>query len=127
MLHPTPPGLRMVRYFGPLVDCSNIRDARKMIHEGKVLELGCLMLAKNHLEIILDVEKLDDTRSDYLVVLRDNFLFIHLGASLHVESYRPHQFSRQFSFCQRSLGVLLEDPRSRVVLYEDALYYWKRL
>jgi len=59
----------MVCYFGPLTTRSNIGDAHEMIHEGKVLELGCLMLAKNHLEIILDDGKLNDTRSDYLVVL----------------------------------------------------------
>ena len=39
-----------------------------MIHEGKVFELGCPMLAKHHLEIILDDGKLDDVRFDYLVV-----------------------------------------------------------
>jgi len=40
VLHPTPLGPLMVRYSGPLAACSNIGDARKLIHEGKVLKLG---------------------------------------------------------------------------------------
>jgi len=68
VLRPAPSGLLMVRYFSPLTKHSNIGDVRKMIHEGKVFELGCLMLAKHHLEIILDDGKLDDVRFDYLVV-----------------------------------------------------------
>ena len=69
MLHPARPDPLMVRYSGPLAARSKIGDACKLIHEGKVLELGCLTLAKNHAEIILDKEKLDDTRSGYLVTL----------------------------------------------------------
>jgi len=110
--------------FGPsngAIFQSNIGDARKLIHERKVPKLGCLRLAKNYVEVILDDGKLDDTRSDYLVALRDDFLPIRRGASFHVEPYSPHWFSRQFGFCQRIPGVLLEDLRSRIVLYEDAL------
>jgi len=47
LLHPAPLGPLMVRYSGPLTTRSNIRDAYKMIHKGKVPKLGCLMLAKN--------------------------------------------------------------------------------
>jgi len=56
-------------YSGPLTMRSNIGDARKMIHEGKVHELGCLELAMNLPEFVLDDGNLDDTRSDYLVAL----------------------------------------------------------
>jgi len=69
VLHPAPPGPLMVRYSGPLAACGNIGDARKVIHEGKVLELGCLMLAKNHPKVILDDGKLDNTKFDHLVAL----------------------------------------------------------
>ena len=69
VLHPAPSGPLMVRYSGPLTTHNNIGDAHKMINEEKVSELGCLMLAKNRPEIILDDEKLDDARSDYLVAL----------------------------------------------------------
>ena len=62
-----------------------------------------------------------------VVALRDGFLPIHCDESFYVEPYSPHQFSRQFGFCQRIPGVLLEDPRSQEVSYADALYYWKRL
>jgi len=101
MLHRAPLGPLMVRYSGPLTAHGKIGDARKLIHQGKGLELGCPILAKNHAEIILDDRKLDDNRSDYLVALRDGFLPIHRGASLHVEPYSPHRFSRQFGFYQR--------------------------
>ena len=57
-----------------------------MIQEVKVSELKYLMLGKNRQEIILDNEKLDDGRSDYLVALQDIFLPIRHGASFHVES-----------------------------------------
>ena len=75
----------MVWYSSPLVVRGNRRDVRKLIHEGHVLELGCLMLSKNCPEVILDDGKLDDTKSDYLVALRDNFLTIRRGASFYVE------------------------------------------
>jgi len=100
MLHPAPLGPLMVQYSGPLAARGNIGDARKPIHEGKVLELGCLMLAKNRIEAILDDGKLDDTRFDYLVALRDSFLPIRRSVSFYMEPYSPHRFSRQFGFCQ---------------------------
>jgi len=84
---------------------------------GKVLGLGCPILAKSCPEIIVDNEKLDDTRSDYLVALRDGFLPIRGVASSHVEPYSAHRFSRQFIFCQWIPGVLLEDAHSQAVLY----------
>jgi len=77
VLRPGPPGPLMVHYSGPLTNRSNIRDVYKMIHEGKFSEWGCLMLAKNHPEIILYDWKLDDVRSNYLVTCRDGFLPIH--------------------------------------------------
>jgi len=83
-----------------------------MIQEVKVSELKYLMLGKNRQEIILDNEKLDDGRSDYLVALQDIFLPIRHGASFHVEPYSPPQFSRQFRFYQRIPGELLVDPCS---------------
>ena len=94
MPHLAPPGPLMVRYSSPLAVRGNIGDARKLIHEGKVLELGCLMLTKNRAEIILDDRKLDDTRSDYLVALQDGFLPICHGDSFHDEPHSPHRFSR---------------------------------
>ena len=127
MLHPSPLGPLMVRYSSPLTTRGNTRDVRKLIHEGQVLELGCLMLAKNRPEVILDDGKLDDATSNYLVPLRDDFLPICHSASFYVEPYSSHRFNRQFGFCQRIPRVLLVDPRSREVSYEDALCYWKRL
>ena len=53
-----------------------------MIHEGEGLELGCLMLAKNCLKVILDDRKLDETRSDYLAALRDGFLPVAMHLSI---------------------------------------------
>ena len=59
----------MVHYSSFLTMCRSIGNACRMIHEGKVSELGCLMLAKNRPKIILDDRKLDDAQSDYLVFL----------------------------------------------------------
>jgi len=47
------------------------------------------MLAKNRPEVILDDGKLDDTKSDYLVALRDDFLLTQRGASFQEEPYSP--------------------------------------
>jgi len=85
-----PLGPLMVHFSDPLTKPSNIGDVCKMIHERKVFELGCLMLAKNRLEIILDYRKLDDVRSDYLVAFQDGFLPICCGVSFHVEHHSPH-------------------------------------
>jgi len=113
----------MVHCSSPFPRRSNIGDDRKMIHEGKVSKLGCLMLAENRPGIIVDDGKLDDARSNYLETLNDNFLPICRGASFHVEPCSLHRFNRQFQFCLRISGVLLEHPHSREVSYEDALYY----
>ena len=94
VLRPAPPSPLMVHYFGPLSKRNNIEDVRKLIHEGKVSELGCLMLAKNGLKGIVDNRKLDDARSNYLVALQYGFLPIRHHASFHVEPYNPHRFRR---------------------------------
>jgi len=94
VLHSSPLGPLMVQYFDPLVVRGNIGEARKPIHEGKVLELGCLMLAKNRPKVILDDGKLDDTRFNYLVALRDDFRPIRRDASFYMGPYSAHRFSR---------------------------------
>jgi len=86
VLHPAPLIPLMVHYFGPLTKCNNIGDAHRMIHEGKVPKFGCLMLAKNRPEIILDDGKVDDTRSEYLVALRDGFLPVR---QVHLSMWSP--------------------------------------
>jgi len=84
---------------------SNIGDAHKMIHEGKVPKLGCLMLAMNRFEISLDDGKLDDTRSDYLVALQDSFLPVRWSASFHVEPYSPIGSIDNSASVSKSLGT----------------------
>ena len=54
VLRPTPSSPLMVHYSGPPTRRNNTGDACKMVREGKVLDLRCLMLAKNCPEIILD-------------------------------------------------------------------------
>jgi len=103
--------------------CSDLRDVHELIHEGTVSDMGCLMLKKNRSETLIDNENLDSDKSDYLIFLRDGFLPIHWDATFHVEPYSPHQFSRQFGFCQGIPGVLLEDPRTREMSYENAFLY----
>jgi len=48
VLQPTPLGPLMVHYFYFYTTCNNIGDVYHLIHEGKVSNLGCLMLTKNH-------------------------------------------------------------------------------
>jgi len=80
----------MVCYSCSLNKHRNIEDVYELIHEGKVSELGFLVLAKNRPRIIVEDGKLGDDRFDYLVALRDGSLPIHCGASFHVESYNPY-------------------------------------
>ena len=94
MLRPTPSAPLMVCYYGPLTTCSNIGDACKMTHKENVPELGCLMLAKNRPEIILDDGKVDDIRSDYFGGPSRRLSSLRRGSSFHVEPYGPHRFSR---------------------------------
>lgn len=126
-LQPPPLGPLMVRYSGSQMTRSDLGDVRELIHEGMVFDMGCLMLGKNRSETLIDDGKLGSDRSDYLISLRDGFLPIRRDTTFYVEPYSPHRFSRQFGFCQGILGVLLEDPRTREVSYENALLYWKRL
>ena len=51
------------------------------------------MLVKNCPNVILDDDKLDDVRYNYLVAVRDGFLLICRGVSFYVEPYRPYGFS----------------------------------
>ena len=117
----------MVRYSGSHMTRSDLGDVRELIHEGRVSDMGCLMLRRNRLDTLIDDGNLDLGQSDYLISLRDGFLPIRRDATFYVEPYSPHRFSRQFGFCQGIPGVLLGDPRTREVSYENALLYWKRL
>lgn len=83
------------------------------------------MLGRNRLETLIDDGNLDVDKSGHLISLRDGCLPIRRGATFHVEPYRPHRFSKQFAFCQGIHGVLLKDPYTREVSYENALRYWK--
>ena len=111
MLQLSPPDPLMVHCSDSLTKHSNIGDVRKLIHEGKISNLGCLMLPKNHPEVIVDYVKLDEDRFYYLMALRDGFLPIHHGVSFYVEPYSLHQSNRQFGFCQRIRRVIFKDLR----------------
>ena len=113
----------MVRYLGSHMKHGDIGDARELIHKGKIHDLGCLMLGKNRLENLIDKDKLNKDKVSYLISLRDGFLPIHHGVAFYIEPYSPHRFSRQFGFYHGILGMLLGDPRTQAVSYEDALRY----
>ena len=106
---------------------SDIGDARELVHEGRFSDLGCVMLGRNQLETLIDDRNLDVDKLGYLISHRDSFLPIRYGVTFYVEPHSPHQFSRQFRFCHKIPKVLLEDPRTREVSYENALLYCKRL
>jgi len=95
-----------------------------MLYEGNVLELGCCMLAKNRPQIILDNGKLDNTIFDYWWPFEMTFFpFIKVYLSM----WSPAAPIGSVDSCQWIPEVLLKDPRSHAILYEDVLYYWKRL
>ena len=48
---------------------SHIGDARELIHAGKVSGLGCPMLARNRLDILIGDGDLDEDKPDYLISL----------------------------------------------------------
>jgi len=48
------------------------------------------MLAKNYHELIVNGNKLDYDKSDYLIALRDGFLRIQRDTSFYIEPYNPN-------------------------------------
>lgn len=127
VLQPPPPCPLMVCYFGSQMTRNDLGDGRELIHEGRVFNLGCLMLGRNQSDTLIDDGNLDVDKLGYLISLRDGFFPIRRGTTFYVEPYSPHRFSRQFGFYQGILRVLLEDLRTREVSYENALLYWKWL
>ena len=124
----TPPwGPLIVNYSSSQTNHNNNGDDHKLIHEGKVYDLGCLMLAKNRPKGLGWWWQVRWGHLSYLISLWNGFLPIHCRRTFYIEPYSPHQFSRQFRFCQGILAMLLEDPHTGVVFYEDALWYWKKL
>jgi len=53
---------------------NNIGNARKPIHERKIVDFGYLILVKNQLEILINDDKFDEGKSSYLISLHDGFL-----------------------------------------------------
>jgi len=117
-----PPGPLMVRSSGSYMTHSDLGDVRELIHEGRVSDMGSLMLGRNLSETLIDDGNLDLDKSVYLISLPDGFLPIRRGATFYVEPYSPHRFSRQLGFCQGIPGVLLKDPRTREVSYKMPFY-----
>jgi len=104
-----------VRYSRSHMTRSDLGDVRELIHEGKVSDMGVLMLGRNRSETLIDDGNLDLDNSDYLISLQDGFLPIRRDATFYIEPYSSHRFSRRFGFCQGIPRVLLEDPRTREV------------
>jgi len=48
------------------------------------------MAAKKYPKVIVDDDKLDEDRSDYLTTFWDGFISIRRGASFYVDPYSPH-------------------------------------
>ena len=69
VLQPSPPGPLMVHYFGSHMTGSDLGDARELIHEGRVSDIGRLMLGRNQLETLIDEGNFNSDKSDYLISL----------------------------------------------------------
>ena len=76
--------------------CNDRGDAHELIHEGRVFDMGCLMLGRNRSGALIDDGNLGVDKSGYLISLQDSFLPICQGAIFYVEPYSPHRFSKQF-------------------------------
>jgi len=48
---------------------SDLGDVRELIHEGRVFDMGCLILGRNRSEALIDDENLNSDKSDYLIFL----------------------------------------------------------
>ena len=69
MLQAMPLGPLMMHYSGSHTKRNNMGDVRKLIHKGKVSHFGCLILANNPLEVTVHDNKVDEDKSNYLIVL----------------------------------------------------------
>ena len=64
----------MVRYFGSHMTRSDLKNARELMYEGRVSDMGCLMLGRNRSEALINNGNLDSDKSGYLISLRDGSL-----------------------------------------------------
>ncbi|KAH0761764.1 hypothetical protein KY290_017837 [Solanum tuberosum] len=83
-------------------------DARKLFQQVNVHDLHNLAMLQGKELHIDDSGKLSTSWSDFLIGLRSSFVTLRLDDELIVEPYSPHQFSRQFGYCQDVPGALIE-------------------
>ncbi|KAH0645171.1 hypothetical protein KY284_033055 [Solanum tuberosum] len=94
-------GEKMAKHF-------DLVDARKLFQQVNVHDLHNLAMLQGKELHIDDSGKLSTSWSDFLIGLRLSFVILRLDDELIVEPYSPHQFSRQFGYCQDVPGALIE-------------------
>ncbi|KAJ8438229.1 hypothetical protein Cgig2_028132 [Carnegiea gigantea] len=113
----------MVHYSG-FGGAKSFEDARRRIHEGTIVDLGCTMLSRNKYETLNNDGTLGYEKLSYLIALRSIFLPLRRAMTFYVMPYSPYRFNRQFGFWQELPGALKLDFRTRRTSYNDALYFW---
>jgi len=107
----------MVHYSGSQTRCNNIGDDRKLIHEGKVPDLGCLTLGNNHPEILVDDGTLDEEKSNYLVAFGITFFLFDvaylstLNRTVHIDLLGNLGFIIGFMGCFFMILILEQDTK----------------
>ena len=97
VLDPAPAGPLMVHYSG-FEGEKSFDDARRRIHKGAIVDLGCTMLSKNKYDTLYDNGTLGYEKLSYLIALRSGYLPLRRAATFYAMPYSPHRFSRQFGF-----------------------------
>ncbi|OMO88358.1 hypothetical protein COLO4_20284 [Corchorus olitorius] len=97
------------------------RDARVAVYNG--LTWGTIPFTRNRELTIVDDGTLDQRDFAYLVSVRSSYLVVLCNGNIIIEPYSPHQFGRQFGFCQDIPGTLNKDVRSGSEA--DLVFSWR--
>ncbi|KAK9664996.1 hypothetical protein RND81_14G082900 [Saponaria officinalis] len=90
-------------------------EARKLIHEGRSINLGCFMRGFDKGTCLCDDGTLSREHLTYFICLRTAYLPLRQGRSFILEPYGPYRFGKQFGFF-KVFRVFL-NPMSKSVTY----------
>ncbi|XP_075076357.1 uncharacterized protein LOC142163009 [Nicotiana tabacum] len=97
-------GKGAARYFGK-------EEARKRIHNGENIIWTSIMPRRFDPYHYYDDGKADESKLNFCMSSRSNYLLLRDGVNFIIEPYSPHRFSRQFGFYQDTPGHLEQDFR----------------
>ena len=85
--------------------------ARKLFRSITKFKFHCLVLFKEHQEILEDNDQLSDSYVNYFISQRPNYLSSRRNNLSVLEPYSPHRFGHQFRFTQDIPEEIKEDLR----------------